>query len=186
MVFRGNDQRDHDRLLQQSFIRLFTCLTPIAVRFGPLTALDSRIITLGSGDAVRLTRTDRRDPFIWFGARLTVQLTAQPGLRIVSYHYHVALEADRVEGPELFAYHWHPAAGGNAPNFPHLHISAGAARGPLHPLLQRAHLPTGPLGPAAIVRLLLDQLTVRPPPRRLARRARPGARGRAGRWLARR
>ena len=61
------------------------------------------------------------------------------------------------DGTEFLAYHWHPT--GNSPiTYPHLHI--GTATTPLD--LSRAHLPTGPVTLAAVVRLAIADLGVAP------------------------
>jgi hypothetical protein len=71
--------------------------------------------------------------------------------------YHYALE--RPDGPEIVAYHWHPA-GRSHVSEPHIHWGAGA--GALIPELAAAHLLTGHVGPAAVLRLAIERFHVAP------------------------
>lgn len=59
----------------------------------------------------------------------------------------------------LLAYHWHPG-GGSRVDWPHLHIYAPLAQDSAK--LQKAHLPTGPISLAAVVRMLITELGVAP------------------------
>lgn len=68
---------------------------------------------------------------------------------------------DGADGREILAYHWHPA-GLSHEHRPHLHVGAGY--GLIRPEWQKAHLPTGPLSPAALLEPCITHLGV--PPRR--------------------
>lgn len=80
----------------------------------------------------------------------------------VYYSYRV-LEPD---GREIVAYHWHPE--GTSPiRHPHLHLTSRLPTIDLGPrfapvALAEAHLPTGPVRLADVVRLLIDELGVAP------------------------
>ena len=71
------------------------------------------------------------------------------------YYY----KLDDADGREIIAYHWHPT--GRSPMArPHMHLGAGA--GVLRTELQKAHLGTGFVTPAVLLRLLLESFAVRP------------------------
>jgi hypothetical protein len=75
--------------------------------------------------------------------------------RTAGYLYAV----EEADGREILAYHWHPA--GRSPQTrPHLHLGAGA--GSLRSELSKAHLGTGFVTPAAVLRLSLESFYVRP------------------------
>ena len=59
---------------------------------------------------------------------------------------------------EIAAYHWHP--GGAAPEFPHLHLLAGA--GTLRPDVRAAHFPTGEVSLSDFLLLDIRDFGVRP------------------------
>ena len=71
-----------------------------------------------------------------------------------AYHYSLADESER----EIVAYHWHP--GGAAPEFPHLHVLAGA--GTLRADGRAAHFPTGEVPLAGFLLLAIRDFGVRP------------------------
>ena len=74
----------------------------------------------------------------------------------VSSYFYELLDSD---GREILAYHWHPR--GNSPvATPHLHLEQGAQVG--RPEVRDAHLPTGEVSLNAILRVLIDEMGVRP------------------------
>ena len=76
-------------------------------------------------------------------------------IQINSYFYDL-LDSD---GREVLAYHWHPR--GNSPiTTPHLHPEQGAQVG--RPEVRDAHLPTGDVSMEAILRVLIEEMGVRP------------------------
>ena len=75
-------------------------------------------------------------------------------IRLAAYWY-----ALRDERHEILAYHWHPEQTPNVP-FPHLHLEAGA--GIQRDELTRAHLPTGFVPLAAVLRLTITDFGAEP------------------------
>ncbi len=80
----------------------------------------------------------------------------EDGWRAILVGYWYALHDER---HEIFAYHWHPE---QTPNvvFPHLHLEAGS--GVTRAELTRAHLPTGFVPLAAVLRLILADFGAEP------------------------
>ena len=77
------------------------------------------------------------------------------GVRIVEYYYAV----HDSDGREVLLYHWHPR--GNSPvATPHLHLEHGAQVGRAE--VRDAHLPTGDVYLNAILRVLIEEMGVRP------------------------
>jgi hypothetical protein len=74
---------------------------------------------------------------------------------IVAYRYQLYVQ----DGPELLAYHWHPEDP-NPVKIPHLHLGAGAQVG--FASLGDAHLPTGVVQLAGVLRLSIEEFGVRP------------------------
>ncbi len=74
---------------------------------------------------------------------------------IISYQYTLLDQGQR----EILAFHLHPD-GPSDVQTPHLHLGAGA--GQLRPELAQAHVPTGPLTLAAVVRLAIEAFLIRP------------------------
>lgn len=72
----------------------------------------------------------------------------------LAYSYKIELH-----GRELLAFHWHPA-GATPVRTPHLHVHAEVQVGDAW--LHKAHLPTGPVSPIDVLRLLLDDFGVPP------------------------
>ncbi len=72
----------------------------------------------------------------------------------VAYRYRVI-----TRDQELLVHHWNPG-GPEAKPFPHLHLSAAAEVG--NRALTRAHIPTGEVTLRDVVRLLVEELGVRP------------------------
>ncbi|MEX2238058.1 MAG: hypothetical protein WEB00_11035 [Dehalococcoidia bacterium] len=64
-------------------------------------------------------------------------------------------------GEKVIAFHWHPSE--NRVAFPHIHFEKGA--GVRNENLQRAHIPSGRVSLAAVVRFLIEDFGV-PPQRR--------------------
>ena len=63
------------------------------------------------------------------------------------------------EQREVLLYHWHPR--GNSPvATPHLHLEQGAQVGRTE--IRDAHLPTGDVSMEAILRVLIEEMGVRP------------------------
>ena len=74
---------------------------------------------------------------------------------VVGYDY-VTYDAEQ---REVLLYHWHPR--GNSPvSTPHLHLEQGARVG--RPEVRDAHLPTGDVSLNAILRVLIEEMDVRP------------------------
>ncbi|MGH2607817.1 MAG: hypothetical protein ACRDHF_01900 [Tepidiformaceae bacterium] len=75
-------------------------------------------------------------------------------LERVAYRYRLV-----VRERELLVFHWNPAGPEGKP-FPHLHLSAAAEVG--NRALTRAHIPTGEVTLRDVVRLLIEELGIRP------------------------
>jgi hypothetical protein len=78
-------------------------------------------------------------------------------VEVVGYTYVVA----SADGPEILSYHWH-SEDAQLVRSPHLHLGPGAQIG--REELHKAHLPTGPVGLADVIRLLITDFGA--PPRR--------------------
>ena len=107
-------------------------------------------VRMSAGETVQIVATgaERRD------ARFRVDT--------VGYFYQLATAAD----PELLGFHWTPdAIGVGAVSFPHLHIGPAiiAGQAAIRPKdLHKAHIPTGVVSLAAIVRLAITEFGVEP------------------------
>jgi hypothetical protein len=77
--------------------------------------------------------------------------------RVITTAYYYALEDADLQ--EIIAFHWHPNQRSPV-HYPHLHLGAGAKIG--HPLLQNAHIPTGPITIEDVLRLAITDLGVEP------------------------
>jgi hypothetical protein len=95
--------------------------------------------------------------------RISVSITEF--IRVAPGHTTRGYEAQRVgyayqvfaaEQREVVAYHWHPERGRVA--IPHAHFKTLADPFPMG----RVHFPTGPVGLAGIVRLLIEEFAVEP------------------------
>ena len=64
-----------------------------------------------------------------------------------------------VEEREVLLYHWHPV-GNSSVETPHLHLKQGAQVGRAE--VRDAHLPTGDVSLNAILRVLIEEMGVRP------------------------
>ena len=74
----------------------------------------------------------------------------------VSSYFYELLDSD---GREVLAYHWHPRGNSPVPT-PHLHLEQGAQVGRAE--VRDAHLPTGDVSLEAILRVLIEEMGVRP------------------------
>ena len=74
---------------------------------------------------------------------------------VVEYYYTVLNSEEK----EVLLYHWHPR-GSSSVTTPHLHLKQGAQVG--HPEVRGAHLPTGAVSLNAILRVLIEEMGVRP------------------------
>ena len=110
------------------------------------------------------TALGRGGPSLWIQHVFVVTLLGDRRAyeaRTVGYRYHVL----DTHGREFLAYHWHPI--GRSPvTTPHAHVSG--SYGPIEIVLgvpvslSDAHLPTGPVALADVVRLLIAELGVAP------------------------
>ena len=82
-----------------------------------------------------------------------------PGSRwrveVVEYYYSVHDAEER----EVLLYHWHPR-GSSSGMSPHLHLGHGAQVGRRD--IREAHLPTGDVSLSAVIRVLIEEMGVRP------------------------
>ena len=114
-------------------------------------------LEVGAGEPLGLAGDSR----LHLSARLRylpVLTEAEPGpwrVTIVAYQY-TLLDADH---REIVAFHLHPE-GSSHVTTPHLHLGAGA--GQLRADLAAAHIPTGPITLAAVVRLSIEGFAARP------------------------
>jgi hypothetical protein len=114
-------------------------------------------VVVGGGEPVRLRGPER----IQLRVRLRVRVTqANPprGLwdaTTAAYEYRLSDLDDR----EIVAYHWHPE-GQSHVQTPHLHLGPGAEIG--RRALLMAHLPTGPVHLAAVLRLAIKGFAAEP------------------------
>jgi hypothetical protein len=114
-------------------------------------------IVIGRDEPYRLAGPAR----LWLHARMRLRVIHQVGERdpwrvdVVAYQY-TLLDADQ---REILAFHLHPE-GPSHVTTPHLHLGAGA--GQLRADLVAAHVPTGPVTLAAVVRLAVEGFAARP------------------------
>jgi hypothetical protein len=92
---------------------------------------------------------------LWFNVEDSSDPRGRLRVVVVGYAYTLLDEAGR----EILAFHLHPD-GRSHVQTPHLHLGAGA--GQLRLELTRAHIPTGPMTIASVVRLGIEAFSVRP------------------------
>ena len=139
--------------------RVVSCVTSsvVSVGGGYHPAATPLILALNNGHPVELGGPSQ--------FRLQLQQTyrimepvARDGLwdiMVTSYAYAVLDSEQR----EVLVYHWHPRS--NSPVvMPHLHLERGALVG--RPEVRDAHLPTGTISIALLLRLLIEDLLVEP------------------------
>ena len=150
MRFEGRTAHEAIGLAVQSAQRGLTCVSQ-AVVLASSRAIPYHTVTTGRVAEARMSGGYRLSVFEEYapvaGDRSAVVLER------IAYMYRV-FSGDR----ELLAYHWDAAREGRP--FPHLHLSVAAEVG--NRLLTRAHIPTGELSLADVVRLLIEELGVRP------------------------
>lgn len=81
----------------------------------------------------------------------------QDRYRVMTTGYLYALD-DR-DGFEVLAFHWHPEQRSDR-HAPHLHLGAGAGVGRIE--VARAHIPTGYVTLAQVIRFAIEDLDVEP------------------------
>jgi hypothetical protein len=115
-------------------------------------------IVLGRDEPVAL-RTNRRPVLLsarlWFNVEPVSDPRGRLRAVIAGYAFTLLDENQR----EILAFHLH-TDGQSHIQTPHLHLGAGA--GQLRSELSRAHIPTGPITLAAIVRLAVEAFSIRP------------------------
>ena len=88
-----------------------------------------------------------------------IEETESPGspwrVDVVEYYYSVHDAEER----EVLLYHWHPR-GSSSVTSPHLHLGHGAQVGRSD--VREAHLPTGDVSLSAVIRVLIEEMGVRP------------------------
>jgi hypothetical protein len=129
-------------------------LTVPYVKPRPGTVVD---LLLGLGEPVRLRGPER----IHLRVRMRVRVTQDRPPRgprdavLAAYEYRLSDHDDR----EVLAYHWQPE-GRSHVQAPHLHLRVAAEVGRAG--LLTAHLPTGPVGLHALLRLSIESFDVAP------------------------
>ena len=144
---------------RHSIQRLLSCVTSsvVDVAGGYYPAQVPHRLTLNGGVSVALDGPSR--------LRLELQQyyriveTGRPGalwmVDVVGYYYAIHDSEER----EVLLYHWHPHV--NSPVvIPHLHLEQGAQVGRAE--VREAHLPTGEVSLNAILRVLIEEMGVRP------------------------
>jgi hypothetical protein len=144
------------RTFADSIEAITRLVTPVSVRArgGYDASPGPHDLLLGKGQRVPLRGPAR----IRLQVRLRYRLVeGEDGWRgeIAAYQYGL-LDADE---HEIVAYHWHPDGQSHVVT-PHLHLGAGAAVGRAE--LADAHLPTGPVLLAAVIRLAIEGFGVQP------------------------
>ena len=151
-------RRETLRELQDLLDRVIGCVAIAPVQRVRPDRPDAPVVAFETpGESVPL-----RSPL---GLGLRVRLRARVGpvegdpgrwqARIVAYQY-ALLDGD---GREYVAYHWHPDGSSHVTE-PHLHLGPAAHVGVGE--LAAAHLPTGPVSLASVVRVAVDGLGGRP------------------------
>ena len=139
--------------------RLISCVTDavVGVDGGYYPSPNPHFLTMNSGRPVTLGGPSR----LMFRLQQNYRIV-DSGLTgdawqvdVVGYNYAV-IDA---EVTEVLLYHWHPI--GNSPIVaPHLHLRRGAQVGRTE--VRDAHLPTGDVSLNAILRVLIEEMGVRP------------------------
>ena len=137
--------------------KLVSCVTPsvvVAELYHPASVPIP--ITINYGEPVSLRGPSR------FQLALRQSFIAVDSGQGSSWHVVVrsfSYEIHDSEGREVLLYHWHPR--GNSPvATPHLHLEQGAQVGRSE--VRDAHLPTGDVSLNAILRVLIEEMGVRP------------------------
>ena len=137
--------------------KLVSCVTPSVITaelHQPAPAPHS--LTINYGEPVFLSGPPR----LQFALRqyfVTVDSAQSSAWQIqVSSYFYELLDSD---GREVLAYHWHPRGNSPVPT-PHLHLEQGAQVGRTE--VRDAHLPTGDVSLEAILRVLIEEMGVRP------------------------
>ena len=132
-----------------------SCVSSGVVVYGPRGMTEELLLTSrvarSSGGHVLLTIEHR------YSLVHDVDGDARSRWQVRTMGYLYTLDDD--EGREILSYHWHPA-GRSHVTAPHLHLRAGA--GLLRSELQKAHLLTELVTPAALLTLLVEQFDIRP------------------------
>ena len=139
--------------------RLLSCVAsaPLTVHGGYYTAEQPHQLTTATGLPVRLGGAARLALVLRLRYRFVPNEDQHRLWRVSTVAYQMALEDQ--EGRAVVAYHWHPFAGTRV-QFPHLHVEPGSNTPAA--ILGRAHLPTGHVGLADVLRLAITELGVRP------------------------
>ncbi len=142
-----------------SIQRLISCVSDavISVDGGYYVSDTSHVLRLNQGSPVRL----RGMSDLWLTLQQYYHIVEIEGLRVLwavvveGYEY-TLIDAG---GREILTYHWHPR-GQSSIAFHHLHIEHGAQVS--REELQTAHLPTGYVSVADILRLLIMDFRAHP------------------------
>jgi hypothetical protein len=146
-------------MLRDVLQNVVSCLVHSPVRRigGGRGAGEGISLGMGSDEPVLLRGTARLHLSFRLRYRL-IAAEAQPGswqAAVIAYQY-TLLDQDK---REILAFHLHPE-GPSHLTTPHIHLGPGA--GLLRPELTRAHVPTGPVTLAAVVRLAIVGFSVGP------------------------
>ena len=142
-----------------SIQRLISCVSNavVSVDGGYYVSDTSHVLRLSQGRPVRLGRASS----LWLTLQQYYHIVEVEGPRV---YWMIAVEGYEYTlidagGREILTYHWHPR--GESPiAFHHLHLEHGA--GMVREELQTAHLPTGYVSVADILRLLIVDFRVEP------------------------
>ena len=142
-----------------SIQQLISCVSDsvVSVEGGYYVSDTSHVLRLNQGRPVRLGIL----PSLWLTLQQYYHIVETEGTRV---HWTIAIEGYEhtiidSDGREILTYHWHPR-GQSAIAFHHLHMEHGAEVG--REELQTAHLPTGYVSIADILRLLIMDFRVAP------------------------
>lgn len=133
--------------------RALACVSRVPVRTGGgWRAGEPVVVMLGDGGVVDLAGEGR------LSLAASEQIVAREGdagweARTVAYMYVLSMD-----GSEFLAFHWHPV-GPSPVRTPHLHVGVEIQIGATW--LAKAHLPTGVVALADVLKLLLGELGVR-------------------------
>jgi hypothetical protein len=119
--------------------------------------LEPHILTLGVGDAIRLSSQDRIHLRFAHYYRIVEDPELGQRWRVITTGYVYSLDDANLQ--EILAFHWHPT--GRSPVIePHLHLGPGARVG--YDRLHRAHIPTGHITIQEVLLLAINDLGVEP------------------------
>jgi hypothetical protein len=152
----GRTPRQAAENFTRAIERALACITPASIVTTGSDPTAKHGLALDGGKPVPITAADGETAFavtVLQNYRLVETPDEERGpWRVTTTQYaYTFLDA---QGSEVFSYHWHPGIG---PRYPHMHIKSTPVKA-----LAKAHFPTGRVSLEEFVRVLLQDLKMRP------------------------